>query len=388
MINRRSLRVKAFKNLYAYESSKGANYHLALDRLNEKFSPDLNSMEVADKDDLRRKKDLAIKAIDQQLQNTASEIGEEVQSEVLDAIDFMHQLNKKDFKSLNKNLSAEADRVSEDHIMILSVLEELAFVNKKLSDEKKSLANVLGEKAVLNTNLYDNRVVEKLRKDQTFQKLKIKYKIHWDNHTDTIRDWYKGILKKDETYKEYYKKEKPDYADDWNIADYICRAIVMKNDVFSSFFEDIDLDWLDNKPIVKSLVQKTIKSMKEEESEVQIADISYNWEDDSAYVQELFEKTVEQNDYIESLLKEKLQNWDIERVALTDKVLLKLAIAEMLYFPSIPTKVTINEFIEISKVFSTPKSKSFLNGILDTLSIDLKERGIIRKSGRGILDNR
>jgi len=388
MINRRSLRVKAFKNLYAYESSKGANYHLALDRLSEKFSPDLNSMEVTDKDELRRKKDLAIKAIDQKLQNATSEIGEEVQSEVIDAIEYMHQLNKSDFKSLNKNLSGEADRVSEDHIMILSILEELAFVNKKLSDEKKSLANVLGEKAVLNTNLFDNRVVDKLRKDQAYQKLKIKYKIHWDNQADTIRDWYKGILKKDETYKEYNKKEKTDFADDWNIVDYICRVIVLKNDVFTGFFEDIDLDWHDNKLIVKSLVLKTIKFMKEEESDVQIADISYNWEDDSAYVQELFEKTVEQNDYIESFLKEKLQNWDIERVALTDKVLLKLAIAEMLFFPSIPTKVTINEFIEISKVFSTPKSKSFLNGILDTLSIDLKERGIIRKSGRGLLDNR
>lgn len=388
MINRRSLRVKAFKNLYAYESSKGANYHLALDRINEKFSPDLNSMEVADKDDLRRKKELALKAIDQKLQKENGEIAGEVQTEVQDAIEFMHQLNKKDFKNLNLNLTGEADRVSEDHIMILSVVEELAFVNKKLSDEKKSLANVLGEKAVSNTNLFQNRVVEKLRNDQAFQKQKIKFKIHWGNHADSLRDWYKGILKKDETYKEYCKKETPDYADDWDIVDYICRVIVLKNDVFSGFFEDIDLDWLDNKHIVKSLVQKTIKSLKEEESELQLADISYNWEDDSAYVQELFEKTVEQNDYIESLLREKLQNWDIDRVALTDKVLLKLAIAEMLYFPSIPTKVTINEFIEISKVFSTPKSKSFLNGILDTLAIDLKERGIIRKSGRGLLDNK
>lgn len=388
MINRRSLRVKAFKNLYAYESCKGANHLLAMDLLNEKFSPDLNSMEVADKDDLRRKKDIAIKAIDQKLLNPSLSIDEEVQAEVTDAIDYMHQQNRKDFKNLNKNLSGEADRVSEDHILILSIFEELAFINKKFSDEKKSLANVLGEKAIVNTNFYDNRVIDKIRNNQTFQKLKVRYKIHWDNNNDTLRDWYKGIIKKDDTYREYNKKENPDYADDWNIVDYICRAILMKNEVFSGFFEDVDLDWQDNKMIVKSLVQKTIKSVKEEEAELQIADISYNWEDDSAYVQELFEKTVEQNDYIESLLRERLQNWDIERVALTDKVLLKLAVAEMLYFPSIPTKVTINEFIEISKVFSTPKSKSFLNGILDNLSIDLKEKGIIRKSGRGLLDNR
>ncbi|MCK5102009.1 MAG: transcription antitermination protein NusB, partial [Cyclobacteriaceae bacterium] len=88
------------------------------------------------------------------------------------------------------------------------------------------------------------------------------------------------------------------------------------------------------------------------------------------------------------LLKGKLQNWDIERVAMTDKVLLKMALAELIYFPSIPTKVTINEFIEISKTFSTPKSKKFVNGILDGLATELVNKGIIRKSGRGLIDNK
>jgi N utilization substance protein B len=87
-------------------------------------------------------------------------------------------------------------------------------------------------------------------------------------------------------------------------------------------------------------------------------------------------------------LKGKLQNWDIERVALTDRVLLIMALAELIHFPSIPIKVTINEFIEISKTFSTPKSKKFVNGILDRLSAELVKSGIIRKSGRGLLDNK
>jgi N utilization substance protein B len=98
--------------------------------------------------------------------------------------------------------------------------------------------------------------------------------------------------------------------------------------------------------------------------------------------------TIKENNYLEELLKDKLQNWDIERVAMTDKVLLKMALAEMIYFPSIPTKVTINEFIEISKTFSTPKSKKFVNGILDGLCVELIDKGVIRKSGRGLLDNK
>ncbi len=121
---------------------------------------------------------------------------------------------------------------------------------------------------------------------------------------------------------------------------------------------------------------------------IQVSDISYNWEDDSAYVQELFERTVSENDTLEELLQDKLKNWDIERVALTDKVFLKMALIEMMYFPSIPTKVTINEFIEISKTFSTPKSKKFVNGILDGLAADLVKNGRIKKSGRGLIDNK
>jgi N utilization substance protein B len=128
--------------------------------------------------------------------------------------------------------------------------------------------------------------------------------------------------------------------------------------------------------------------VKEESEPLQIADISYNWEEDSEYVLELFKMTIKENNYLEELLKDKLQNWDIERVAMTDKVLLKMALAEMIYFPSIPTKVTINEFIEISKTFSTPKSKKFVNGILDGLCVELIDKGVIRKSGRGLLDNK
>ena len=196
------------------------------------------------------------------------------------------------------------------------------------------------------------------------------------------------MLNKDEIFRTYIKKESTNYEEDWVILDYICRGIIFKNDVFISYFEDLDLDWSENKPIVRSLVLKTLKSVKDESDELQIADISYNWEDDSEYVKELFKMTAQEDEYLESLLKSKLQNWDIERVAMTDKVLLKMALAELIYFPSIPTKVTINEFIEISKTFSTPKSKKFVNGILDGLSVELVQKGIIKKSGRGLIDNK
>lgn len=390
MINRRSLRIKAFKNLYSYESCKGANYLMGLDMINKEFSPDLNSMEIVDKDELKRKKELAIEDYTHQfVSNNGSEhYNPEVAEEVKEAVEYVKKQNKADYNRLFKDLLAEASKVTRDHFLILSILEEMSYLNKKLADEKKSMTNLLGENAQAKTNLSDNKVAIKLKSNELYQKLKKESKISWDNQVDQLRDWYKGVLNKDEIFRTYIKKESTNYEEDWVILDYICRGIIFKNDVFISYFEDIDLDWSENKPIVRSLVLKTLKSVKDEPDELQIADISYNWEDDSEYVKELFKMTAHEDEYLESLLKGKLQNWDIERVAMTDKVLLKMALAELIYFPSIPTKVTINEFIEISKTFSTPKSKKFVNGILDGLSVELVEKGIIKKSGRGLIDNK
>ena len=390
MINRRSLRIKAFKNLYSYESCKGANYLMGLDMIDKKFSPDLNSMDIVDEEELDDKKALAIEAFYYHFdkENKEAVASQEVDEEVKKALDYVDKLNKADLRKLSKDLLEEASKVTNDHLLIISLLEELAFQNKKLSDKKKSLANVLGEKAQSKSLLYRNKVVTKLKENEVYQKLKGNHKASWANREDQLRSWYKSVLLKDATFKEYLQKESTNYEEDWKILDYLCRGVIFKNDVFNSYFEDIDLDWSENKPIVRSLVLKTLKSVKEESDDVQITDISYNWEDDSEYVKELFKLTAQENEYLESLLKGKLQNWDIERVAMTDKVLLKMALAELIHFPSIPTKVTINEFIEISKTFSTPKSKKFVNGILDGLSTELVDKGIIKKSGRGLLDNK
>ncbi len=390
MINRRSLRIKAFKNLYAYESCKGANYLMGLDHIDHKFSLDLNSMDIVDEDELNRKKILAIESFDIHFdkESKVKDSNTEVAEDVTKALKYVEKLDKDDLKRLSKNLIDESVKVTKSHLLIISLLEEMAFLNKKYSDEDLLRAKMLGEKAYAKTNLYDNKVIAKIKNDDSFKNLKNSKIIHWDNHEDLLNNWYKRVLKKDKTYRDYIKKESINYEEDWIILDYICRGIVFKNDTIASFFEELDLDWSENKPIVRSLVLKTLKSLKMESDDFVVADISYNWEDDAEFVKELFKLSTKNGDYLESLLKGKLQNWDITRIAMTDRVLLKIALAELVYFPSIPTKVTINEFIEISKTFSTPKSKKFVNGILDALTTELVDSGVIRKSGRGLLDNK
>jgi N utilization substance protein B len=137
------------------------------------------------------------------------------------------------------------------------------------------------------------------------------------------------------------------------------------------------------------MLTKTVKSLEEGNPQsVQLLELSPNWEDDKEFMKDLFKYTLDNDEEYEQLISGKAKNWDIERLAMLDRIILKMAIAEMLHFPSIPVKVTINEFIELSKEYSTPKSKQFVNGILDATVAELTSKGILKKSGRGLIDNK
>jgi transcription antitermination protein NusB len=116
--------------------------------------------------------------------------------------------------------------------------------------------------------------------------------------------------------------------------------------------------------------------------------LSHNEDEDFEYLETLFTETMRRDYELEMIISKRAKNWDASRMAMTDLVILKMALAEMMIFPSIPIKVTINEYIEISKNYSTPRSKQFVNGILDVLANELSSEGIIKKSGRGLIDNK
>ena len=133
-------------------------------------------------------------------------------------------------------------------------------------------------------------------------------------------------------------------------------------------------------------MSKTLKSI--DNDGVELAPLSYQWEDDKQFFTEIFDATIEKESWTEKLVSEHADNWEMDRIAQVDMILLKMAVTEMINFPSIPVKVTINEYIELSKKYSTPKSKKFINGILDVLANHLTSNGTIKKSGRGLIDNK
>ena len=149
-----------------------------------------------------------------------------------------------------------------------------------------------------------------------------------------------------------------------------------------------DLYWEENKSALKSMLKKTIKSLDEDIQHIELIELSANWEDDSEFFKNLFTGTLSNDDEYESIVSDFAKNWATERIAIVDMIILKMAVCEMLNFPSIPVKVTINEYIELSKNYSTQKSKIFVNGMLDKISAKLENDGEIKKSGRGLIDNK
>ncbi|MEZ7971355.1 MAG: transcription antitermination factor NusB, partial [Cyclobacteriaceae bacterium] len=168
---------------------------------------------------------------------------------------------------------------------------------------------------------------------------------------------------------------------------YLYKKVIFKSEIIGAYFDQNDLRWNENKPIIRSMVLKTLKHL-DFENPLELQPLSHNEDEDFDYFETLFSETMSREYELETIISKRAKNWDASRMAMTDLVILKMALAEMMTFPSIPIKVTINEYIEISKNYSTPRSKQFVNGILDVLANELSSEGIIKKSGRGLIDNK
>lgn len=392
MLNRRILRVKAFQNLYAYEQCKGSNLNLAKDFIRESFLPDLNSMEVQDKAALNRDADEAVRLFDQNLESNqllkSSDASPKIKKVVLEALKQFNVANEKDRQFLLKNMIASAERIPQLFLTAIELLLAFAKHIEKDLEKKKKLAGDQPFAFGNELNLSQNKVLLKIRESQSYRAAIARNNVHLDDLELEIREWVRDYIKTSETYQEYLKISNPSVEQDFEAADDLLKKIIFKNEVILNYFSEKDLNWTENKSIVRSLSSKVLKNAATEPEADPVPEIAINWDEDKEFFQNIFNFTIENDSASKALITQKTKNWDIERLAFTDKVIISMALAEMKNFPSIPVKVTINEYIDISKTYSTPKSKQFVNGLLDVLAKELTDSGQIRKSGRGLLDNK
>jgi len=394
MLNRRILRVKAFQNLYAYEQCKGSNLNLAKDFIKESFLPDLNSMEVQDKAALNKEAELAIKLFDENLESTeslkSSDASQRVKQVVLDALKQFKVANQKDREFLLKNMVVSAERIPQLYLLAIEILQAFAAHVAKEFDKKRRFNGDDPAGFANELNLANNQVLKHIRESDAYNAAVARNNANLDDLELEISEWFRDYVKPSEEYQAYLKISNPTLEQDFEIADELLKKIIFKNEVMLNYFAEKDLNWTENKSVVRSLASKVLKnsSLLNETESNQLPEIAMNWEEDKEFFQNIFNFTIENDAESKALISQKTKNWDIERLAFTDKIIISMALAEMKNFPSIPVKVSINEYIDISKTYSTPKSKQFVNGLLDVMSKELTESGEIRKSGRGLLDNK
>lgn len=379
--------------LYAVQKCEDANFELAKDYIEEIFTPDLNSMEVQDKALLKQNAKTAKKIF--QSNYRAHQIKEEqdtnpeVRSAVSNAIDYFRNNVKKDMSFIKKDMLEAVNKLLENYYLCLKLLVEFSELTKEdIEKRQKRLADSGKQVFESELNLYKNKAIKIINENDALQNEFIRFGTTWKDDELDVQEWFRDLLKKADFYKEYVQKNDPSFEDDVLVLDQITRQILLKNEAITNFMAERDLYWEENKSALKSMLKKTIKSLDEDTQHIELIELSANWEDDSIFFKDLFTNTLNNDDEYENIVSDFAKNWATERIATVDMIILKMAVCEMLNFPSIPVKVTINEYIELSKNYSTQKSKIFVNGMLDKISVKLEKDGEIKKSGRGLIDNK
>ncbi len=380
------------QTLFALGQCKEANFNIGLEEIEEALKPDLNSMEPQDKvllkAEAKQAKSLLNHKVNGALLNTSETFSDNVERVASLAYKNYLDNSKKDLDQMRKDMILDAESLVDYFLWAIGLLITWSDHSKVEADKKQKISPEMLLSG--DFNLSKNRVIDFFRNSSKVQVGMLKRNISWEEEEENYKNWYKENVKKDETFSEYRRTANPTFEDDKNIVDYLVKDLIFKADVILSFFEEKDIHWKENKQIVRSLVTRSIRDVEEdsESKSFDLPDFSNNWEEDKEFFEKILDHTVEHDKEYSQIIAAKTKNWEVDRLANTDQIILKMAITEMLNFQNIPVKVTINEYIELSKNYSTPKSKQFVNGILDVISNELKEQGVLKKSGRGLLDNK
>ena len=235
-----------------------------------------------------------------------------------------------------------------------------------------------------NTRFIDNRLAEQLRNNEQLLRYVDQHKLNWANHPELIKEIY-NRLSESEEYTDYMKEEDSGYAEDKRLVTFLYTHIIFSSERLDSILEEQSIYWNDDLEFITSMIVKTLRKFKEEDGPKKPLMDLYKNKEDRDYVVKLFRQTILHRDEYVEYIKKNTRNWDLERIAFMDILIMQTAIAELVAFPSIPIKVSLNEYLEISKFYSTSKSNVFINGVLDKVVMQLKEEKKIVKTGRGLI---
>jgi len=269
-------------------------------------------------------------------------------------------------------------------LYLLNLLYLIRFAEYSLTDAEKRSVKLLPseEDKSFTPKLYDNPLIQSLVKHNAIQQYLSSYSLQDAINHDLVRTVYTAFAKKP-IYQAYLANAEPSFDEQRDVLLALYKEAT-SSELFEEAMEDFSMQWMDDKSLVLGAMKKTIKALPATD-DFYLA-FKPGAETVNDFGERLFQLLHDKDEELLGIIEPSLRNWDADRVAIIDMILLKMAICELIYFPTIPAKVTLNEFVEISKLYSTDKSKDFINGILDRLMKKLQAEGRIQKKGRGLQD--
>lgn len=305
---------------------------------------------------------------------------------VLQVLYAYHSSEDKVVKVFEKKLLESVDEVYEMYIHLLGLLVDVADYVLVDADERANKHRPTEGDLNANTKLNTNKFIQLLRENPAFQINAKKYSLASSLDLEVTKQIF-NILKESETYQNYLQSEDTSLRAEKDIIKYIYKKIIRVTPGIEQTFEEKFINWPVDKEVLEAMLAKTFSNFQSEvPAENKLALISSSWSEDREFILDLFSRVIAFDVEFQQFISDKTKNWDADRIAIIDILLMKMAIAELIHFQGIPVKVTMNEYIEIAKEFSTPKSNLFINGILDKILADLKAAGKIRKVGRGLIE--
>ena len=306
-----------------------------------------------------------------------------IRVKVMQSVYALLKSNSDDLTKEEKFLNSSINKLYDLYGLILRLLVEVKNMEKKhiQISQKKLLAT--SEDLNPNTKYIENQLIKLIENSSSLNNyLSLKNLNYWILDDEYVSEIWKRV-KKSDSYSSYMNSKSLSFQSDKEFVIAIFKEIIAPNDKLADYLEDKSISWVDDIPFVNTWIVKTLNQVKPNE----IFELGklYKDDDDKQFALDLFRKTVLNHPDYELIITDKTPNWDVERIADMDMILIKMAICEFLKFPSIPARVTINEYIEISKDYSSEKSSYFINGVLDKILKDFTEAKSLNKIGRGLL---
>lgn len=290
-----------------------------------------------------------------------------------------YQNDSKNIETAEKELFFSLSKAYDLYNYLLLLMIAVTNYAQKRIDAAKAKLAPTAEELYPNMKFVENKFIAQLEGNKQLMEYVANQKRSWSNDEDFVKQLLEKIYNSD-IYKEYMAEPESSYEADREFWRKTYKTFVFNNDELDALLEDQSLYWNDDKEIVDTFVLKTIKRFEERNGSAQPLLPEFKDEEDREFACRLFRRTILNCDYYRHLISENTRNWELDRVAFMDVIIMQCALAELLSFPNIPISVSLNEYVDIAKVYSTPKSGSFVNGTLDGIVKVLKKEGKLTKN--------